>query len=297
MTDIVKQYIKEKRSTLSDSSITTYASVLKSLYKKVFGDGKIDFDDFKDTKKVLDFLKDVPPNRRKTILSALVIITNNESYREQMLDDVRTYNAEAKTQTKTPNQEESWVDTAQVKTVFDAVRTDAIALMKKKVALKPIELQEIQNYVILAVLGGIFIPPRRSKDYCDFKIKGIDVNKDNYMKKGKLVFNSYKTAKTYGTQEVDIPKPLQQILNAWNRINPTDFLLFDSNMSHLTPVKLNQRMNKIFGGKKISVNQMRHTYLTDKYKEHSKIEKELEKDTADMGTSTKMANNAYIKLD
>lgn len=296
MTDIVKAYIKEKRSTLSDSSITTYASVLKSLYKKVFGDGKIDFDDFKDTKKVLGFLKDVPPNRRKTILSALVIITNNESYREQMLSDVREYNKDISKQEKTPEQEANWIDTAQVKTVFDAVKADACALMKKKVALKPVELQEIQNYIILAVLGGIFIPPRRSKDYCDFKIKGIDEKKDNYAKKGKLVFNSYKTAKTYGVQEVDIPKPLQQILNAWCKINPTDFLLFDSNMSHLTPVKLNQRLNKIFGGKKISVNQMRHSYLTGKYAEHSKVDKELAEDVREMGTSKAMLTT-YVKND
>jgi hypothetical protein len=296
MTDIVKAYIKEKRSTLSDSSITTYASVLKSLYKKVFDDGKIDWDNFKDTKKVLGFLKDVPPNRRKTILSALVIITNNESYREQMLSDVREYNKDISKQEKTPEQEANWVDTAQVKTVFDAVKADACALMKKKVALKPVELQEIQNYVILALLGGVFIPPRRSKDYCDFKIKNIDEKKDNYAKKGKLVFNSYKTAKTYGTQEVDIPKPLQQILNAWCKINPTDFLLFDSNMSHLTPVKLNQRLNKIFGNKKIAVNSLRHSYLTGKYAEHSKVDKELAEDVREMGTSKQMLTT-YVKND
>jgi hypothetical protein len=90
----IKDYIKKKRSTLSDSSLTTYASVLKSLYKKIFGDGKIDWDKFEDTKHVLDFLKDVPPNRRKTILSALVIVTNKAEYRDKMLSDVRDYNKE-----------------------------------------------------------------------------------------------------------------------------------------------------------------------------------------------------------
>ena len=29
----LKEYIKEKRPTLSDSSITTYTSILKNLYK------------------------------------------------------------------------------------------------------------------------------------------------------------------------------------------------------------------------------------------------------------------------
>jgi hypothetical protein len=68
-------------------------------------------------------------------------------------------------------------------------------------------------------------------------------------------------------------------------------------MNHLTPVKLNQRLNKIFGGRHISVNQMRHTFLTDKYSEHSKKDKELAEDVREMGTSSTMAKNTYIKLD
>jgi hypothetical protein len=292
----IKDYIKKKRSTLSDSSLTTYASVLKSLYKKVYGDGKIDWDKFDNTKTVLDFLKDIPPNRRKTILSALVIITGKSEYRDKMLSDVRDYNKEIQKQEKTPAQEENWVDDKQVKAVFEALRTDAVALMKKKTALKPTDLQDIQNFIIMALLGGIFIPPRRSKDFCDFKIKNIDTNKDNYLKKGKMVFNSYKTFKTYGTQEVDVPKALATILNAWIKINPTEWLLFDSNMNHLTPVKLNQRLNKIFGDKKIAVNILRHSYLTSKYADTIAKNKEISEDMTDMGSSKGMATT-YIKND
>jgi len=62
-------------------------------------------------------LKDVPPNRRKTILSALVIVTNKAEYRDKMLSDVRDYNKEIQKQEKTPTQEENWVDDKQVKDV------------------------------------------------------------------------------------------------------------------------------------------------------------------------------------
>lgn len=290
----IKDYIKKKRSTLSDSSLTTYASVLKSLYKKVFGEGKIDWERFDNTKAVMDFLQDVPPNKRKTILSALVIITGKTEYRDKMLSDVRDYNKEIQKQEKTPAQEENWVDDKQVKEVFEALRTDAVALMKKKTALKASDLQDIQNFIIMALLGGIFIPPRRSKDFCDFKIKNVDDKKDNFLKKGKMVFNSYKTFKTYGTQEVDIPKPLATILNAWLKINPTEWLLFDSNMNHLTPVKLNQRLNKIFGDKKIAVNALRHSYLTGKYADTIAKNKEIDETMTDMGSS-KSQLLSYVK--
>ena len=49
--------------------------------------------------------------------------------------------------------------------------------------------KEIQNYIILCVLSGKFIPPRRSKDYVDFKIKDIDPEKDNYINKKKSLLN------------------------------------------------------------------------------------------------------------
>jgi hypothetical protein len=292
----IKDYIHKKRPSLSQSSLTTYASVLKSLYGKVFGEGKVQFDKFDDTKKVLEFLKDIPPNRRKTILSALVIITSNAEYRNQMLSDVRDYNKEIQKQEKTETQEENWVDTAQVNKVFEELKADALVLMKKKSAIKPSELQDIQNFIIMALLSGVYIPPRRSKDFCDFKIKNIDTNKDNYLKKGVAVFNSYKTAKTYGTQEVQLPKPLVSILNAWIKINPTDWLLFDSNMNHLTPVKLNQRLNKIFGDKKIAVNALRHSYLTGKYADTISKNKEIENTMTEMGSSAGQLKT-YVKED
>jgi hypothetical protein len=94
-------------------------------------------------------------------------------------------------------------------------------------------------------LGGIFIPPRRSLDYCDFKIKNIDPAL-NYIEKKALVFNRYKTAQPYGKQMVECPPVLLKILKKWISVNQTDYLLFDTNGGKLSPVKLNQRLNKIF---------------------------------------------------
>ena len=83
--EIVKNYVKEKKPTLSKSSITTYSSILKNLYIRVFGTGDINMEKFNQTDKVLEHLKNVPPNKRKTILSSLVIITDKKPYRDLML--------------------------------------------------------------------------------------------------------------------------------------------------------------------------------------------------------------------
>lgn len=293
--EIVKDYVKEKKPTLSQSSVTTYSSILKNLYKKVFGDSEIDMGKFAQSEKVLEYLKDVPPNKRKTILSALVIITDKRAYRDLMLEDVRDYNKEIHKQEKTEEQKESWVDTNQVKEILNELKTNTDLLYKKK-NLSLGDLQEIQSYIIMCLLGGVYIPPRRSKDFVDFKIKSVDKTKDNFLEKNKMYFNSYKTAKTYGQQIVDIPVQLKNILAKWIKINPTEYLLFDSNMNKLSSVKLNQRLNKIFGEKKVGVNQLRHTYLTDKYASHSKEQKSLANDMSAMGSSTNMGDT-YIKLD
>jgi site-specific DNA-adenine methylase len=134
-------------------------------------------------------------------------------------------------------------------------------------------------------------------DYVNMRIKGdIDKDKDNYIDKNKFVFNSYKTAKVYGKQELSIPKPLQTILKKWIAVNPTDYLLFDTNGNKLTNVKLNQRFNKIFG-KKASVNAMRHTYLTDKYKPLMEQQKKMAEDMKDMGSNANNQASTYVKLD
>ena len=291
----IKEHIHEKRSTLSPSSVSTYASIIKNLYKRVFGNEEVDFKKFDETDKVLSFLKDVPCNRRKTILSALVIVTDKKEYRNLMLDDVRDYNAQIQKQEKTETQRENWVDASMVRQTWDELKMHADMLYKKKV-LKPCDLQQIQSFIILSLLGGIFIAPRRSKDYVDFVIKDVDKSKDNYLDKSRLVFNSYKTAKTYGMQSVDIPRPLATILKKWIAVNPTKFLLFDTNMNELSAVKLNQRLNKIFGDRHISVNQMRHTYLTNKFHDTIEQQKQIDDTMQQMGSSPDMLQN-YVKKD
>ena len=87
----LSDYIKSKRETLSPSSLKTYSSILSSLHRKIFKDKDIGPKDFDETDKILAFLKDVPANKRKSILSALVVVTNDKKYRDVMLGDIQTY--------------------------------------------------------------------------------------------------------------------------------------------------------------------------------------------------------------
>ena len=287
----LSDYIKSKRPALAASSIVTYASILRSLFFKVFNSRDIDFKRYDDSKTILEYLSEVPPNKRKTILSALVIITDNDKYRSQMNDDVKQYNKDIATQEKSPSQEQSWMKTDEIKKAYDTLAKHA-ALLYKKESLSTNDLQDIQNYIIVALVSGLFIPPRRSLDYTNFKIKNIDPTL-NYLDKKTLTFCSYKTFRLYGKQTLEVPPPLLKILKKWISVNPTEWLLFDTKGQKLTPIKLTHRLNKIFGTGK-SINAIRHCYLTDKYGDTIKVNEALAADMKQMGSSMGVASN-YIK--
>jgi len=289
--DIEKE-IKKLRPNLSDSSIKTYTSTLSNLYKNIFGTGDVDIKNFSKDEKILNYLKDKLPNKRKSILSALVVITGDDAYRKQMIDDIGVYNENENKQIKNEKQNKNWIEESEINELYNKYEKMFKFLMKQK-NFSNKDLQTIQDYIILCLLGGKYIPPRRSKDYVDFKIFNIDKNKDNYIKNKTFVFNSYKTSKTYHQQCIDIPKELYTILKKWIKINPTEFLLFDINLNQLSNVKLNQRLNKIFDSS-ISVNMLRHIYLSNKFQDTIDVQKELDKTFEDMGSSN-LQTKVYIK--
>jgi hypothetical protein len=292
MNEEIIKYIKEKRPNITQSSLKTYESIIRNLYDKMgWKNDPYDLKLFdKESNKVLEYLKNKEPKKRKTILSALVVITDNKDYRELMLDDIKTYNKNHSKQEI--EDKENWTEHNEVEKITNTLRHNTNLLYKKnKLTLN--DLQEIQNYIIMVLFNGEYIPPRRSKDYVNFKIKNINKEKDNYMNKNEFIFNSYKTAKTYGQQIIEIPKELKAIINKWVKVNPTDYLLFDVNLGPLSNVKMTQRLNKLLG-KKASVNALRKSYLSNKYDGLIDMNKDLEKTMKDMGSS-RLQETIYIK--
>ena len=287
--DKLKDVLKQKRPNLSDKSINTYASVLKTIMKN------LEFDDVKqldNDKKVLEYLKEMKPNTRKTRLSALFVLTENEAYKKHMLEDVNAYNNSMKSQVKNDKEIENWITKDELFEIYNTLKKDTNVLFRKKNKTMT-DLQDIQSFVMLSLF--VLLPPRRALDYSEMKITNIDKANDNYIKGNNLVFNIYKTSKQKGQQVLAIPKELKSILNKWVKINDTDYLLFDNKGNKLTSVKINQRFKKLFG-KSFSVNMFRKLYLSDKYSNTMTEMKNLEKDLEKMGSSKAQVNH-YVKID
>ena len=286
----IKKLFKEKRPNLSDNSINTYYSTLTNLHKKIFGSKDIDIHNFDKVDEILHYLKDTIINTRRTILSALYVITEKKIYRDEMMDEINTLKKEASKQEPNEKQKENSITQEELHKIHEKLKKRATLLYKSK-DLSIDDLIEIQDYVILSLY--ILIPPRRIMDYSEFKIKNIDREIDNYMDKNSFVFNKFKTAKTYGSQKVEIPKELKSIITKWIKVNPTDYLLFNNQKNKLIGTTLTQRLNRIFG-KNISVNAIRHSYLSSKYQSSIEQKKNMESDMTQMGTSIAQ-QNTYIQ--
>ena len=210
MSSIIREALKENRPNLSDKSLSAYTSTLKSLFFKVYPDlTAIDISKFsKDKNKFLEYLKDIPYNRRKSILSALVVICGNDNcqeYRELMNKDIIKHDEHELSQEKTETQAKNWVSQDEIKKIFDFYKTEANKLFKLK-ELNSAQFQTLQNFIILCLLSGQEgFPPRRALDFTEMKIRNYS-NKDNIFNGKEFIFNNYKTVKKYNTQEFIVPK-------------------------------------------------------------------------------------------
>ena len=112
----IKEEITKKRPNLSESSLKTYESYLRNLYRDAFGYGKkdtfvIDLEKFYEPDNFKEVLGEMSPSVRKGRYSALYVLTELDEYNDAMLDDILTHNKEKLTREPTEKQKENAVTT------------------------------------------------------------------------------------------------------------------------------------------------------------------------------------------
>ena len=298
--------IQKNRPHLAISSTKTYASIIRNLAKQIDTDLSTPEQVVKHTKDIVEHFKDLDPKLRKTRLSALIVFLDSgknmidgaensiELFRNQMLKDDSHYKTEMKEQVRTDKQNDGWMDWNDIVANYKNLEKE-VGYFKTQTTLNKQQFKRVQIFVILSCL--LLIPPRRSTDWTFFKIRNEDENSDNYMltkgRKAYFVFNTYKTAKKYGRETVEIPTALKNIINRWKLINKTDYLLVNTNMNKkINATQLNSMLYDYFN-RPLSTSLLRHIYLTEKYKDVPAL-KEMEKTAHDMGHSLGQALE-YVK--
>lgn len=291
--------IRQNKPNISASSIKTYKSLLKNLYYRHHDAGsKMNVKWFEDEDAILDILKDVEPRSRKTTIAALLTISKDndfEKYRRLLTSDIQQTNTSLLDQTKSASQKENWIDYSEVQTLYEKYYEKTKSIFKRnKSDIDSKDIQDMTDYIVLALTCGIFFPPRRSLDWVRMKIRNFDEKNDNWLdlENKQFVFNVYKTAKFYDTQRVDIPSKFMKILKRFINLVDSDFLIVNKKGEPFTAQRMTQKMNQLFGSK-ISTSLIRHIYLSDKLKAIPKLS-ELTQLSKDMGHSV-MQQLEYIK--
>ena len=282
--EIIIDKLKKNRPNITDSSIKTYVSNLVSINKKLNGKHEMSFYD--DYEPILKFIEkeDMSLQTKKTLLSALYIMTNIKEYREKMIAYCNEVNNKYKEQKLTDKQKEHRISFDDVKEKVEK----ALDHLKNNPTLENYKL-----YLASVFSSGIYTPPRRS-EFCNIKIKNYDINTDNYLLKKKIVFNQYKTAKKYGSQTYDIPNEVLPFLKRYLKVNTSDYLFTKSdNTTVMNNSDYNRLLNKIFG-KTISVDSLRSIYLSEKYKMVPSYN-EMADTATKMGNSIPTALQNYVK--
>jgi len=259
----IKEQLKANRPNLSEKSLATYTSTLYNLPVKVLGENQpVSMEFFKDTDRIMKYLEDTPPNKRKSIMGAVFVLTNDESARDLMIEDSKVVNDHYKEQKKSKKEIENWIDWKDILNIYNAKLRTANLIFKKKV-ITPEDINILNDFIILSCY--VLMPPRRLMDYAEMKIRNFDENTNNCIKGKNIIFNNYKTTKAYGKQTFPMPKEFATLVKKWMTINETDYLVFHKKGKETSVSNLNKQINSIFDGKKISVDMIRHSFLTHYY--------------------------------
>ena len=293
----IKKAIDDARN-IKPNSLRAYTISINKLHNALFNK---DIDETSDKANPLDFLKDedgvlkaikdLKINTQKNYLSAVIVAldsmnpkryeTELKEYREYLDDLNKEYIKELEKNEKTSNQKENWVSLKELKKVMNSYKRD---LQDRDVFKKESLTKKQRDILQMWVVANLYLhddnPPIRL-DYGGMKVIGIseynDLTNDEEESNNYLVVNSrtkkffhfgeFKSKKAHGIKKIPVGKVLNSVLNIWLRFNDTGYLLVDSRDKPMNSNQLSKYISKVFAptGKKITANQLRHIYISEKH--------------------------------
>lgn len=303
---------KMKEKNLSDSSIKMYIRNLE----KLNGDMPLkNFNFLKNIESILEKLKDYKENTKRgyiiSIVSSLATdLTTKpkkklyEDYFKIMMEKNKAVKTELSENNMSDTQKNNWIKWDDVKEVFNTIKDKVEKFINNK-EINENQYNTLLSYIILSLY--LYNPPRRNLDYQKmYIIKNENPTlptTENYLDydKKEFIFNVFKTSKKEGQQRIPIGDELMNIINQYLKHHPlfkgkkpgktaTPFLVY-YNGSLLNKVNsITRILNKIFG-KSVGSSMLRHSFLSSKYGE---IHKEQKEDAKAMGHSLE-EQKSYIK--
>jgi hypothetical protein len=282
--DELQAALKAARPHLSQSSLTTYASVLGSALRALditLADVTANAD-----RLVAHALAKTSMQSAKSLLSTLVVLTGLDVFKQPMGELMAQLKETATTQQTSAHRADidlSWPDV-----VARAAASDAL------IRRSPTNKNLVENLVYHLALG-IDHPPRRL-EIASLKVRNYDEAKDNYLQGSTLVYNNYKTARKYGQMRISVlPKTMKTVRRLMKQ-QDSDYLLTTVTGKPMSNSVLSHRIGAVMGNPKIGIDVIRSTFITHVFRGAPTL-KDAESLATAMGNSVAAQQLFYRKID
>ena len=292
--------IKASRN-LTPASLKTYVSNIDKIYRELFN--KLWFDKLKrlyKTKKVTAYLETLKDTTSKNVLTSIIVGLSTDSgtpeevlkYYKDLLAQKNSVFMKAYQKHELSEKDiDNWATPQEIKDIKKSLAKRVTGITVKKAT--PEDINKLQEYVVLSLYTDL--PPIRNNfantiltDDPDFVSDKNVVN----LATGIFSMKDYKTRKTYGDKDIELPKKLVRLIKKWARYNKTGYLLINtSTKKPVTSNGITKLLNKVFHPKKISTTLLRKIYLSNKYKVSDKTD-----DANIMGHSEGTQQLIYTKV-
>tara|TARA_B100001123_G_C15248959_1_gene1002065 strand:- start:18 stop:920 length:903 start_codon:yes stop_codon:yes gene_type:complete len=298
--ETIKKKIRSSRSNISENSLNVYLSNIRKVFKEVFKNDT-DIKHLNQFAKVKKYLDTLTPATRKNVMTALMVLLKASDTKKGTLNKYQKYFEGLITdfennydnQTKSEKENKNWITQEQLDKKIEELESKIDKFDMTK--LTKSQEDTIQQHLILLLYTKI--PPMRN-DYAQMKVyRDKEVKGENYihLKKKIIILNKYKTSKTYGEKQIEIPNDVVKIIRRWVDITGNEYLLINiRDRNPMTNNGLTKYLNKIFKPKKVSTTLLRKLYLSEKYPViHNR--KDMKKDAYVMGHSLETQQGIYRK--
>lgn len=313
MSDNLTGFFSLLRPNLRHSSIKTYVGTMKRIMTLISTTDLTNT--IKKYKEILKEINKDSPKVKMNILQVILLILNPEnnipvsenilikqlnalSDKKKIYDELTEiynklkieYQSEQEEQIMNEKQKENYVEYDDLQKVYKNFYEQVKYIEKLNPKTTPMDLiYEYQKYVILSfylakeptraeIADAYFIKTKRDYKFIE-EIKKTN-ERVNYidLPRAKLILGDFKNVATVGAKELDIEKPIIDILKKWKKINKTRYLMIKKDG---TPIGHKYMYNVLTGifkdllgtDKKISVNVLRHTYISEELKDDTMLKK------------------------
>ena len=306
----IKSLILDKRN-IKDKSAQAYVIILKKLNNNETIEN---LDYLNDTETIIEKIKEKKLTTQRNYVGAVLVALglndddNNEImliYKKFLEELNNEYNKFIDSHEKSESQKENWCSLSDL----DDIRLNYKKRIRNNDYInKDILTKEEQITLTYYMIVSLYtlLPPVRI-DYAPMKIITDILDDDSesnylYIKNRnikKFILNEYKTEKKYGKKVIDIPSKLNSVINLYMKFhsNNNSFLL-NSKGIYMTAPELTKNIPLAFGVytyKNVTLNLLRHIYISEKVIIKSQEQVEIEEKLADAMCHSSFTQKTYYK--